>query len=262
MTMTISNRVKLTNYWKERAQSFPRPSQKPERAKSRLIIERIKAMGVAVAGTRILEIGCGTGLMTLPLAGEAEQVTALDLSHEMLAILEDELTAAGLSNVVLRRGSWQSFDPRAKGLGRSWDSVWAVRSTAVNNLEDLERMEQCAKTWCVFAGAEAIARRPSVIEDLLACHGIPSILSPSPSDVCGMLEQRGRKPARETIRLTWKRKCSVEECLKGLTRHVELYDASPQRAVIEEALRAQCPGGLLELTNRVVLGLVVWRVPG
>ena len=36
-------------------------------------------------GARILEIGCGTGIVTLPLASCVKEVTAIDASAQMLA---------------------------------------------------------------------------------------------------------------------------------------------------------------------------------
>ncbi len=41
----------------------------------------------------VLELGCGTGRVTLPLARAGHQVTGLDLSRSMLSILRDKLGA-------------------------------------------------------------------------------------------------------------------------------------------------------------------------
>lgn len=259
MRVTGMDKEKLTAYWREKAQSFPRPSQEGELAKSHRLIACVKGLGVAVADTTILEIGCGSGLITIPLAREAHQVTALDLSREMLDLLAEEMVSAGITNIALRHGSWQTIDPFSEDLYKSHDSVWTVRSTAVNTPADLERMELCAKTWCVFAGADAIQRSP-VVEAVLASHGVPSILSPSASDVFRMIEKRHRAPIRDTIRLFWKWEGPVEAMLKNVTGHIELYGVTPQTAMIEDTIRGHCPDGIIHLSNRVDLGVVSWRV--
>jgi SAM-dependent methyltransferase len=259
MTAGIKNKEKLTAYWRAKARDFPRPSQEGEMAKSRQIIASVKGMGVAVAGTKILEIGCGSGLITIPLAQEALQVTALDLSQEMLDLVTEEMVKAEAANIELRCCSWQAVEPSLEALQKSYDSVWAMRSTAINKPEDLTKMELCSKAWGVFAGADAIRRAP-VMEAILAFHGIPSILSPSAAEVFEMLEKRGRTPVRDTIRLVWDWQCPVEAMLKDITRHIELYEVAPQTAMIEDTVRAHCQDGFVHLRNAVDLGIVCWRV--
>ncbi len=52
------------------------------------------------AGDRVLEIGCGTGLETLPLAAAGIEVVATDVSSRMLERLSSKAAAAGLSEKV------------------------------------------------------------------------------------------------------------------------------------------------------------------
>lgn len=60
-------------------------------------VARIRAHGPR----RVLEIGCGTGLLLLPLAGECERYVGSDLSRRALANLETKTAALGLDNVQL-----------------------------------------------------------------------------------------------------------------------------------------------------------------
>lgn len=55
----------------------------------------------AAAGGPILELGAGTGRLTLPLVGAGAAVTAVDLSRGMLDRLEAKLAARGLSAAVV-----------------------------------------------------------------------------------------------------------------------------------------------------------------
>jgi len=58
------------------------------------------------AGSRVLEVGCGTGLETIPLAESGAQVLAVDISAKMLAELERKVRAARVQDrVELRKGS-------------------------------------------------------------------------------------------------------------------------------------------------------------
>lgn len=55
------------------------------------------------AGQRVLEIGAGTGLETLPLARRGVHVVATDISQSMLDNLEKKAKAEGLADLVVTR---------------------------------------------------------------------------------------------------------------------------------------------------------------
>jgi ubiquinone/menaquinone biosynthesis C-methylase UbiE len=52
--------------------------------------------------TAVLEVGAGTGLVTVEVARTVARFVATDLSPEMLAVLRERLTRAGFSNVQVR----------------------------------------------------------------------------------------------------------------------------------------------------------------
>lgn len=69
------------------------------------------------AGARVLEIGSGTGAFTLPLAQAAEEVLAIEPSRTMREHLDNNLLAAGLSNVILLPGRIEDSLPDIQNRG-------------------------------------------------------------------------------------------------------------------------------------------------
>src|SRR5271168_4581153 len=66
----------------------------------------------AVWGGPILELGCGTGRITMPLAESGLRVTAMDISQKMLARAEEKrgaLTAEQSERVRLVQGDMTRF---------------------------------------------------------------------------------------------------------------------------------------------------------
>ena len=63
------------------------------------------------AESRVLELGCGTGRVAIPLAAHCRSVHGLDLSEAMIRIGLSKVSAAGLANRVrLEVGDISSFE--------------------------------------------------------------------------------------------------------------------------------------------------------
>jgi SAM-dependent methyltransferase len=73
-----------------------------------LLLDRLCLAG----GEHLLEIGCGTAAVTLPLAravGERGRVVAVDISEPMLEVARQRVAESGLRNVTLLLGDAQLF---------------------------------------------------------------------------------------------------------------------------------------------------------
>jgi SAM-dependent methyltransferase len=94
-----------------------------ERRNQESIALLLARLGIA-AGESVLEIGCGTGAITLPIAaavGERGRVVAVDISEPMLAVARQRVDERGLHNVTLLLGDAQvfEFEPAAFDLAAS-----------------------------------------------------------------------------------------------------------------------------------------------
>lgn len=79
----------------------------------------------------VLEVGCGTGHYTLPLAHACRRVVAVDSSHEMLRFLERRLRRRKVTNVTTLQASLGL----PLDLGEQFDGVVAIG--LLNYLPDL-----------------------------------------------------------------------------------------------------------------------------
>ena len=74
------------------------PKFKNQRGKNdypKKLLEKIKLD----ADDTVLDIGCGSGIITIPLAQKAKKVTALDISRKMLQLLEENAAEESLTNI-------------------------------------------------------------------------------------------------------------------------------------------------------------------
>lgn len=76
------------------------------RAALRSLHELLRERGVGLDGARVLDFGCGTGLLTAAMAERAEHVVGLDVSVAMIEVL----AAKQLPNVTAFAGELEALD--------------------------------------------------------------------------------------------------------------------------------------------------------
>lgn len=59
----------------------------------------LRARDVELASLRVLDFGCGTGLLTEKLAGACTEVVGIDPAEKMIAVLRGKIDASGWKNV-------------------------------------------------------------------------------------------------------------------------------------------------------------------
>lgn len=95
-----------------------------------------RAMAAAVQGAPLLELGCGTGRVMLPLARDGHEITGLDLSAQMLDYCRAKLrgeSAETRARVTLVEADMTSFD-----LGREFGLILC----AFNSFHHLRTADQ------------------------------------------------------------------------------------------------------------------------
>ncbi|MDR2486377.1 MAG: class I SAM-dependent methyltransferase [Clostridiales Family XIII bacterium] len=90
----------------------------------------------------VLDIGCGPGRITMPMAERAASVTALDASPKMLDHVRDNCAARGITNVDTLLCDWEDEESAAKI--EQHDIVICSRTVA---LSDIERIAALARKW-------------------------------------------------------------------------------------------------------------------
>ena len=95
-------------------------------------------------GCTVLDIGCGPGTLTIPIAKRVKSVTALDISSEMLRFVEQNAAHAGLDNISCVNASLEDL---IKGINlEPHDVVIASRCIVrMCNKDTLNKLNTLAK---------------------------------------------------------------------------------------------------------------------
>lgn len=154
-------------------------------------------------GDPVLELGCGTGRVTLPLAREGAEIVGVELSPAMLEVAHQRALAEGLA-VTLALGDMRRFE-----LDRTFPLVLLPYNT-LNHLLDVDSIRACfasvrrhmdARSRFVidtfqpslaFLGSDAVKRRP-----------ILRYRDPYTSDEVLLHEENHYDPSRQQNRIVW-----------------------------------------------------------
>lgn len=102
----------------------------------RRVVEEMARQDLLWPGQDLLDVGCGPGTLTLPLAAAGARVTALDWCGPMLATMEHTARAQGLNDIRPLCRPWDHYRP-----DREHDLVLASFFPDALSVAGLERLE-------------------------------------------------------------------------------------------------------------------------
>ena len=180
----------LKTFWKRKAGHYPLPFERKTAARTARIVRLLEGMGVVFRGRSLLDIGCGTGIYGLFLAGRASRVLGVDSSKTMLHKFRAQARARKIKNAACRNAPWQAFRPKP-GEPR-FDIALASMTMAVRSPADLLRMERTAGERCVYIGW-AGKRKNSFMERIFSAHGLAYEAPDGSGKILEILKKLNRK---------------------------------------------------------------------
>lgn len=246
-------------FWEMKACRYPLPFDKGTIEKTLNIISMVQDKGVEIKGKKILDIGCGTGIYTLPLAGEARHVTGLDNSDTMIEKFRDEAMRHNISNIGILKESWGNADIRTLGLENAFDIVWCSMSMAVKDREDFKKMEDCSRKWCVYIGWGRVNKNP-LVEKAYEMHGLSHGPHPGVATASAILKDLDRSPVIEYFNDFWDWEGTLEDAIEDISGHIEMQGTISDRDKLKGLLSKYEQDGIIRHRTDVEEGIIVWQV--
>lgn len=125
------------------------------------VIGLLEREGVIHPGSVVLDVGCGPGTYTIPLARRVNKVVGLDNAQAMLDVLQREASFYQVADRIEPwLGDWDEFPVAA-----SYDLVLAAKSPAIYDYHSLAKMNRISRGYgCLitFAGAYKLGLRDAL----------------------------------------------------------------------------------------------------
>jgi len=241
-------------FWNTRASNYPLPFEKGTYALTGRILRLLSGMGVSFRQRRILDIGCGTGIYALRLAGQAKRTFGIDSSPEMLKIFRAERRKRGIRNASCSLSSWKAM-PSSRVAGR-FDVALASMTIAIRTKADVLKMERSAPR-CVYIGWAGV-RRNTLLEKVYSEHGIEYKAPEGAAVILRILKELRRKPQVRFIRDSWEKKASPAETLRDIEAALKMNSVKINRERVENLLNKIARRGLVRQVTTVRKALITW----
>ena len=243
------------DFWDHLAQNYPSFDNPQMGDDVRTMINLALDSGVTFDGARVLDIGCGTGTVAIPLAMMGARVCAMDISEGMLSRLKSDSKNAGVGEkITIHLSDWDGF-----ALEGEYDIVLASMTPAVSTDAHYDKYIGAAKSWGIFVGWGAYKRNP-FLEELAAAHGGKYI---EPNNKAAkfhdLITARGKKASLDFFETGWEERYTMEKALDYAVNHLKRDGITPDMEKVHAILAKWEQNGSVTIGTQAQKGVVVWK---
>ncbi len=249
---SAARRALAPHCWDKAASTYDDLEQCPDYMKQvNTVMERLITRGILNRDTRVLDVGCGTGVYAIRMARYVKEVVALDVSRAMLAVLKEKLQDLSISNVNVVQADWREYH-----VEEGFDLVFASMTPLFRSLSSVDKLLAASTRHVAFvswAGVKENQLLERLFQEILGENPQKGDERPDMLILFNYLYSLGYASDLTFFHGCWKRRRSKERQLESVLWQLELYrELTPEergraRTVIEQ----MGPGDEIDVTTKV-----------
>jgi SAM-dependent methyltransferase len=254
----------LAVFWNKRSGDFAKKiSSAQSRKRCRENLGFLEKAGVRIKGAKILDIGCGPGTLSIPLARAGADVTSLDISSGMLERLKETADNEGLS-IRPVECSWWNADIDKLGFRGGFDLVISSMTPAIKDSETFDRMIACSRKYCFYLGSLPSTGDVAIQALLRGMRKTPGPLRSQMGILYPFmyLYLKGYTPEININRRKWKEDLdwdkAAEHAIDIISHEQACTEAMKKK--IKNYYKKTAVDGKCSFQNEMFLGMMIWRV--
>lgn len=228
------------------------------------LIKLLTERGLFDCHTRVLDIGCGAGRMTIPFALQGAEVVALDFSEKMLSRLHDSISPAIAGRIEIVNADWDEIDLDKQGWQGSFDLVFASMTPAIRTPDSFLKLHHASRSGCFFRGWAGKREDPLL-------EGLWQYLLKEPMPTMGwditlafnLLRAMGLSPAIEFQEVCWDREEPIERAadfFEGFFGELTDYAPDMLKDMVLEHLGQVAQNGSISRRTTGQTGTMTWSI--
>ncbi|ATW28246.1 class I SAM-dependent methyltransferase [Candidatus Formimonas warabiya] len=254
---------KAISLWNNRAGNYAKNTQgEDNRGRQQVVLNFMESSGIVLDGIHVLDIGCGPGNYTLPIAKRAAHVWALDPAGTMLDILKERARTQKIDNITYMHKTWEEIDLEKEKWQYKFDLVMAAMTPGIHNGETLMKMISAGNKY-YFLSKFARARKNNLHEKIWGRLFRENRPEQSADFIYpfNMLYATGYLPAVKFLHSDWTNHNSVEETEMLLRDWVSQYgEVTPDMdREIHSFVISESTDGVVREEVQAFTGLMVWQ---
>ena len=242
-----------SEFWDKMAKRYPRYYDEAMQKDAKIIFDTARGFGIDFSDKSIVDIGCGTGTLAIPLASKAKNIVALDLSKPMLDIFEKDRDELDLNQKIeIYHTSWDEYLLR-----ESFDIALASMTPAVGNKEQYDKFIKSTNRYAIFVGWGAY-KDNDVIDAIVEKLGAEKKQNLNQAKrFANYLEEQKIHHQVSFFETSWNNSYSFNEAIEYCCSHLKNLQLDVDKKLIEKLLQEYCTDASVVFTTSAQKGIVV-----